>query len=512
VLRALRALGERRERSTAAARFFTPEGYTARDRPHYFEDVLTNTEGVVHQPHVYPFAAYLAARYGCTHVIDLGCGRAAKLAALHPELHPVGVDIGTNVEWCRNTYPFGEWIERDFEQPGALPIAPELARRSVVVCADVIEHLVDPTHLLGNLRRLLEHAPVALLSTPDRELVRGPDDAGPPANPHHVREWTRNELARLLESAGLRIEFGGLTAANDQTFVKSTALAVLAGAAAPPPARAPDSFKVVAGLCVHNEADVLESTIRHLVEEGIEAYVLDNWSTDGTGEILERFRGRGVIGTERFPADGPKPEFDWHGALSRFEELPLELACDWFLHVDADERRLAPWPRTTLRDALHHVDRSGFNCVDHTVLVFQPVEAFPDAGDPEQLMTRFEFGRRPGHFLQNKAWKNLGVRVEHAASGGHDTRFEGRRVYPYKFLLKHYPIRSQDHGIRKVFGERLPRWSAEERARGWHVHYDKLARDHAFVGDSDRHLVFDDDDFAERFLVERLSGIGVNPG
>jgi hypothetical protein len=509
VLRALRGLAARRERSTAAARFFTPADYVARERPGYFEDVLTDTEGIVHQPHVYPFAAHLAARYGCTHVIDLGCGRAGKLGAFHPELKPVGVDIGANVEWCRNTYPFGEWIEWDFEQPASLPIAPELARGSVVVCADAIEHLVDPSHLLENLRRLLEHAPVALLSTPERELVRGPDDAGPPANPHHVRKWTSAELARLLESAGLRIEFRGLTAANDQTFTKSTTLAVLAGNATPPLVQTPDSFRVVAGLCVHNEADVLESTIRHLVEQGVEAYVLDNWSTDATAEIVQRHVGRGVIGTERFPADGPDRQFDWHGALSRFEELPLELGCDWFLHVDADERRLSPWPGTTLRDALHHVDRSGFNCIDHTVLVFQPVEAFPEAGDPEQLMRHFEFGRRPGHFQQHKGWKNLGVRVDHASSGGHDARFEGRRVYPYKFLLKHYPIRSQEHGLRKVFAERLPRWDGEKRARGWHVHYGDLTADHSFVRDSAGLLEFDDDDFPERYVVERLTGIGL---
>ena len=472
--------------------------------------MLAETEGIVHQPHAYPFAAHLAARYGCTHVIDLGCGRAQKLALLHPELQPVGVDIGANVAWCRETYPFGEWIEWDFERPGALPIAPELARRSVLVCADVIEHLVDPTHLLSNLRLLLEEAPVALLTTPERDLVRGPEDTGPPANPHHVREWSRDELSSLLEWAGLRVEFLGLTAAQDQTFAKTTALAVLAGKESPPREPAPDSFNVVAGLCVYNEADVLESTIRHLVEQGVGLYVLDNWSTDSTAEILQRWVGRGVIGTERFPPDGPKPQFDWHGALSRFEELALELPCDWFLHVDADERRLSPWPGTTLRDALHHVDRSGFNCIDHTVLVFQPAETFPDFGDPERLLTRFEFGRRPGHFLQHKGWKNLGVRVEHASSGGHETRFEGKRVYPYKFLLKHYPIRSQAHGTRKVFGERLPRWTDEERARGWHVHYDQLGTDHSFVRASPALLEFDDREFSERFLVERLSGIGVD--
>jgi hypothetical protein len=255
---------------------------------------------------------------------------------------------------------------------------------------------------------------------------------------------------------------------------------------------------------------VIESTIRHLVAQGVAVYVLDNWSSDGTAERVQSHLGDGVIGMERFPLDGPAQHFDWHGALSRFEELGVELPCDWFLHVDADERRLSPWPGTSLRNALYHVDRAGFNCIDHSVLVFHPSDAeFPDRGDPEQLLRHFEFGGRPGHFLQIKGWKNLGVRVEHASSGGHDAHFEGKRVYPYNFLLKHYPIRSQAHGLRKVFAERLPRWSEEEAARGWHVQYSKLGRDHSFVRASPGLLEFHDEGFAERYLVERLSGVGV---
>jgi glycosyltransferase involved in cell wall biosynthesis len=259
-----------------------------------------------------------------------------------------------------------------------------------------------------------------------------------------------------------------------------------------------------------NEADVIGSTIRHLAEQGVDIYLMDNWSTDGTADIVEQHVGRGVIGMERFPHAGPGAGLSLHDALSRLEELALEVPCDGFVYVDADERRLSPWPGTTLRDALHHVDRSGFNCIDHTVLVFHPeAYGFPERGDPERLLTRFEFGGRPGHFVQFKGWKNLGAQVDLASSGGHDAHFEGKRVYPYNFLLRHYPIRSQVHGTRKVFTERATRWSEEERARGWHAQYDQLPADHSFVTDPSALTEFHERDFASRYLVERLSGVGV---
>ena len=65
-----------------------------------------------------------------------------------------------------------------------------------------------------------------------------------------------------------------------------------------------------------------------------------------------------------------------------------------------------------LRDALYHVQRCGYDAVDHTVIDFPPVEAaLPPDDDFEAHMRHFEFGRRPG------------------------------RVFPYKFLAKHYPVR-----------------------------------------------------------------------
>ena len=147
--------------------FCIKASYQARTFAQYYAD--EESSNVIWQPDVYPLAAFLARRYGCTHIIDVGCGHARKLAALHPEFNIIGVDYGGNLEFCRAQYPYAQWIEADFETCQELPIDPAILARAIVINSDVIEHLVDPSALLGLLKTLSTHAKAALISTPERD-------------------------------------------------------------------------------------------------------------------------------------------------------------------------------------------------------------------------------------------------------------------------------------------------------------------------------------------------------
>lgn len=199
-------------------------GYQERlERPEYFDD--TNGEGVTSQPDVYPRAAQLAGLLGATHLLDLGCGRAQKLAALH-ELHPhlaiTGVDHGPNIEHCRQEYSWGRWIDHDLE------LAPVVkAPNTLVICADVIEHLVDPRPLLEAVR--WSAAVATLLSTPERDLTHGEAHQGPPPNPCHVREWNAMELVAFLDQQGLEVVRMELTRSDDAASLRHTLLAQVVG-------------------------------------------------------------------------------------------------------------------------------------------------------------------------------------------------------------------------------------------------------------------------------------------
>ncbi|HYP08577.1 MAG TPA: glycosyltransferase [Bryobacteraceae bacterium] len=306
-------------------------------------------------------------------------------------------------------------------------------------------------------------------------------------------------LGCIPDSAGLNVAFRG------------SGITVLENHHRPARVAAPADFRVVALMPTYNEADIVRSTLQYLVAQGIEVYAIDNWSTDGTFEIAREFLGRGLIGLERFPADGPLELYEWRSILRRIESVAEEIAgADWFIFHDVDERRRSPWRELDLKSAIYYADRCGFTCIDHIVLNFHPTDNRFDAGfDVEDQFRYFAFSDHEGHFHQRKAWKNPRCRVELASTAGHDIRFSGRLVYPYKFLLKHYPIRSQAHGERKVFRDRAKRWSAEERALGWHKQYDDVPTAASFLRDPASLLRFDQATFYEQYLVERLSGIGI---
>ncbi len=206
--------------------FCIKAGYQARTQAEYYAD--EDPSNVVWQPDVYPLAAFLARRYGCTHIIDVGCGHARKLSALYPEFNIIGVDFGGNLEFCRAHYPFGQWLEADFETCRELPIDSAVLQKSIVINSDVVEHLVDPSALLALLGKLLRHARVALISTPERDLTRGFGDPGPPANPCHMREWNLSEFDQLLRQTALTPAYSGLTYSNNYHRELKTILAVVA--------------------------------------------------------------------------------------------------------------------------------------------------------------------------------------------------------------------------------------------------------------------------------------------
>lgn len=207
--------------------FFIKAGYRARTQPEYYADIID--DGAIWQPDVYPLAATLARQYECKYIIDIGCGRAGKLSKLYPEFQIIGLDFGSNLDYCRQHYPFGNWIEVDLEAGNRIDIPKEVLQNAVVINSDVIEHLVNPTQLLSLLRTFLGYAKVALVSTPERDLERGLNDLGPPANPTHMREWNLAELETLLTAAGMRPAFCGLTMSNDRDRELKTSLAILPG-------------------------------------------------------------------------------------------------------------------------------------------------------------------------------------------------------------------------------------------------------------------------------------------
>lgn len=245
-------------------------------------------------------------------------------------------------------------------------------------------------------------------------------------------------------------------------------------------------MKALAVICAFNEADIIGWTVRHLIRQGLEVYVIDSGSTDDT---VETAVGAGAT-VEHYPtlANG---HVSWRALLTHVEQVAeFQIGrYDWVMHCDADEIRrntINPQSRDArnLNVIFEQASVDGYNAVQFKVYTFHPIDnGFDGTQDPEQYFryyTRDAMNERIG---QVKAWKNdLPVRI--AWSGGHRMKYAAGkldRISPLKLISKHYPIRSQAHGERKVFQERRGRWSDPEK--DWHVQYAGIEPGHNFLRD-----------------------------
>lgn len=202
--------------------YFLPDDYVENPEPSYYLDDVPGVRGITFQPDVYPYAEALAELGGLSAIVDLGCGYAEKLAALHehhPDWNYIGIDHGQNLDYCRDTYTWGIWIDHDLEE-----FLPMFFDNAVLVCADVVEHLRDPASLLRSIAA--SATPAAVFSTPDRVREHGPAHRGPPPNLCHVREWAVHEFANMLNLYGLRVAEASTTRGNDRGDAENTMLVV----------------------------------------------------------------------------------------------------------------------------------------------------------------------------------------------------------------------------------------------------------------------------------------------
>ncbi len=272
----------------------------------------------------------------------------------------------------------------------------------------------------------------------------------------------------------------------------------------------PAGFEVMAIMTTYNEAGIIDQQLDRMTAAGLHVHMIDNWSTDDTWERAKAKAAHAPITLERWPENGPSRYFSLRGLLTKVEQVAHTCGADWVIHHDADEIHESPWPDTDMRHALWALEQWGFNAADHTGVDFRPVDNRWGSGD--DLATSFEwfeFPPIPAYFTLVRCWKPQPSPVDLANAGGHDAVFEGRRMFPYKFLIRHYPIRSQAHGERKILRERKARFDPAERAKGWHVHYDHFDEGSSFLWDPSGLHRWEEID--ERYLLQRLSGAGL-PG
>lgn len=254
------------------------------------------------------------------------------------------------------------------------------------------------------------------------------------------------------------------------------------------------SFNVCAIMSTYNEEDIIEETVSNLINQGVDVYIIDNNSTDKTVDSVSKYVGNGLINIENIlHLEDGKEIYNWSAILERKAELSRNLDYDWFIHTDADEIRNSPWPGINLKDGIKAVDDLGYNLINFELFDFKLTESTPSFGSVEK---RFVFFSKAETYntRQVKAWKKNSS-IDLVSHGGHLALIDSPKLFPIKFILKHYPVRSIEQGTKKILSERLARYSKEEKAKNWHVQYDSHSREADKIA---KELVIDEK-YLERF-------------
>ncbi|MEM9882426.1 MAG: methyltransferase domain-containing protein, partial [Planctomycetota bacterium] len=93
-----------------------------------------------------------------------------------------------------------DFVAADFERPAESGLGPA----DLVMSVDVIEHMLDPDLLLDFIRGHTHADSWVVVSTPERDVRRGPDNMKS-KKAEHVREWNQSEFAAYLDDRGFEV-------------------------------------------------------------------------------------------------------------------------------------------------------------------------------------------------------------------------------------------------------------------------------------------------------------------
>jgi len=230
-------------------------------------------------------------------------------------------------------------------------------------------------------------------------------------------------------------------------------------------------------LFCYNEEHILRETLRHYLSQGIDLVVVDNCSTDSSPDIVREFmedkgrhKGR-VVDTIRVETDG----YEWGNILKAANDyMHRNLSgYEWILQIDADGFYQSPVRGMSLHEFMRASQRFGYNIIDGKWFDFHPTEA--DEPAIESPLERIRYCRvEPyGPMPQHKIFR-YHPSIDFYTSLGHECHRDKSRVAPLKYIYRHYPWVSFEHGVKKIFKDRKPRYVERKENPLYHMHYLEL--------------------------------------
>ena len=182
-------------------KYFLPFNYRINEHPTHYVDMYETDRS---QKEVYLYSKKLMEEKNLTSVIDVGCGSAYKLVNYLGHYKTTGIETEPCISFLRQKYPERTWLDSGESEKSFnfVDLSSDL-----VICSDVIEHIIDPDELVKFLLSI--NTSYYVISTPCRlKLVEhhGRRYLDPPINSAHVREWTMEEFKKYISQQFTIIE------------------------------------------------------------------------------------------------------------------------------------------------------------------------------------------------------------------------------------------------------------------------------------------------------------------
>lgn len=221
-----------------------------------------------------------------------------------------------------------------------------------------------------------------------------------------------------------------------------------------------EKLRILACLCVYNELDILPYLLRYFGSQGIEVFIFDNFSNDGTWEYLKDNR----YNCSRFDTGG---KFCLKENIRRKVEKWHSEKPDWCIYSDADEFPLTT-DFKTLSQFIENRSKKGFNVIRQRIAYFYPTgkENF-GLQDPRKIFNYYKM-----KIPRERIFK-FGPKVG-LTPAAHSVCRMGRVVSDesLKQPIFHYTLRQN---WKRLVEQRVKRLRGEFRG-AMHVHYKRYAK------------------------------------
>jgi 2-polyprenyl-3-methyl-5-hydroxy-6-metoxy-1,4-benzoquinol methylase len=135
-------------------------------------------------------------------VLDVGCAYGFLLQRFPSSFKKFGIDVSEYaITVAKKRLPSETFIALGAED--TLPFPEETF--DMVICNDVLEHLMNPANALENIMKVLKKDGILYITTPNMNLIRKKIFHYADKKEHHVSLFSHKDMLNLLQKIGFRI-------------------------------------------------------------------------------------------------------------------------------------------------------------------------------------------------------------------------------------------------------------------------------------------------------------------